>query len=194
MNIILGSGSENRKLILERMGYTFSVMRSDIDEGAIRSDDLYELPLLLARAKAEALLPRITEPSILITADQVVLWNGELREKPRTADEARRFLRTYSGSEHPAESVNGIVVLNTKTGERREGHDTSRAYFKKIPEAVIERIVESGKVYHWAGGYNAGHEFFKPYLGRIEGTLESLMGLPVRLTKSLIREVLEIKK
>src|SRR3989344_5882580 len=108
MKIILGSASANRKKVLARMGYSFSIMVADIDEKQIHSEDVRTLPLLIARAKSEALLSRIKEPSILITADQVTLWKEELREKPQDAKEARRSLKTVSGT--PSSSLNGITV------------------------------------------------------------------------------------
>jgi len=80
MKLILGSQSENRKTVLERAGYTFDVLVSGIDEKAIRHNDFYELPLLLAKAKAEALLPRIKEPAFLITADQIIVERRSARE------------------------------------------------------------------------------------------------------------------
>ena len=96
MKIILGSQSENRRQVLKDAGYEFAVMASNIDEKAIRHEDLYELLLRLSRAKAEELLPKIKESAMLITADQVIVWNCELREKPRDLKEARHYLETFS--------------------------------------------------------------------------------------------------
>ena len=53
----------------ERQHYLFSTTRSE-DPGA--------LTLALAHAKADALLPQIHEPALLITSDQVVVWQGTL--------------------------------------------------------------------------------------------------------------------
>src|SRR5688500_1249444 len=98
MKLILGSKSHGRKTVLERVGYEFEVMAADIDEKLIRSDDLELLPMLLARAKAEALLKKINEPVILVTADQVVIYKGELREKPESEEQAREYLASYGDS------------------------------------------------------------------------------------------------
>ena len=146
MKIILGSQSENRKQVFLKAGYVFDVLISNIDEKAIRHEDLYELPLRLAKAKAEALLPRIKEPALLITADVVTIWNGELREKPRDFDEARRFLKSFSESPHPVECVNGIVVTNTATGVSATGNDISKVWFGKIPDEFIETPIGRGNV------------------------------------------------
>jgi septum formation protein len=187
MKIILGSQSKWRKNILESMGYEFEVMVSDIDEKVVRSENLRELPLLVARAKAEALLPRIEEAAILITSDQVLIYNGDLREKPRDENEARKFLESYGL--HPAESVTAVIVINTKTGKRVEGIDIAKAHFKKIPKTVIDEFVATGIPLHCAGGFTVRHELIGPYIDRIEGTYESIEGLPQELTRKLIEEV-----
>lgn len=41
------------------MGYTFTTMSPDIDEYSIRDPDPKKLTLLIAEAKADALLPQV---------------------------------------------------------------------------------------------------------------------------------------
>src|SRR3989344_5547078 len=96
MKIILGSQSKGRRKMLEEMGYEFEVRSANIDEKAIRIDDPKELTLALARAKAEALRAQFLEDAILITSDQVVVWNGEIREKPQDKKKAEDFLEGYN--------------------------------------------------------------------------------------------------
>jgi septum formation protein len=73
MHIILGSQSHGRRELLSAMGYAFAVMPAHIDERTIRAEDPGALTLALAHAKADALLPHIHEPALLITSDQVVV-------------------------------------------------------------------------------------------------------------------------
>ena len=73
MKIILGSQSKNRQKILRESGFVFDIMPSNIDEKAVRLHDPKDLVLTLARAKAEALLPKIKEPVLLITSDFVTI-------------------------------------------------------------------------------------------------------------------------
>ena len=54
--IVLGSGSATRKAILTELGLSFTVVKPDIDEKAIRRPKPADLVLELGRAKAEALL------------------------------------------------------------------------------------------------------------------------------------------
>jgi len=83
-------------------------MSPDIDEKAIRSSDPREMVLLIARAKSAALKERLTDPAILITCDQVISCDGQVREKPETTERAYQYLESYAT--HPAECICGVVV------------------------------------------------------------------------------------
>jgi septum formation protein len=161
-------------------------MSADIDEKAIRSEDYKELPLLLARAKCTALLPKIEGDAILITLDEVVVWKNELREKPETIEQARYFLTSYS--ESPAQTYTSIVVHNTTTHAQYEGLDIARVYFKPIPDSVIQQLIDEGNIMWAAGGFIIEDPLLLPYIDRIEGTKESVMGLPLKLTDELIKK------
>lgn len=187
LKIILGSSSPRRKQILEEMGVSFEVMAADIDEKAIRQEDPKQLVLAIAKAKAEALLPKIAQPSLLITTDGVVVCEGEIREKPNTQDEAKVFLSDYR--QHPAIAITAVVVTNTKTGKQASGVDSSTVFFRDFSDRAMEDMIEKGEAMKCAGGFNITDPFVAPYVDRIDGTRESVMGLPVELLKRLLQEV-----
>lgn len=187
MQIILGSQSKGRRNVLESMGYSFITMNPDIDEKAIRFDDPEKLTLALANAKADALLPKIHEPALLITSDQVVVSNGEIREKPGSEEEAKEFLTSYV--QYPAETVTAVVVVNTENNKRLEGVDRAKVLFHTIPKDVIHAIIAEGNVFSLAGGFTIQEPKLQPYIANIEGERESVIGLPRALTERLLHEV-----
>jgi len=186
MKIILGSASKQRKGVLEKMGYVFEVMTADIDEKAVRDTDPRKLTMALAKAKAEALRSRIKEPALLITADQVVVCNGKILEKPENAEQARSFLRGYAY--YPAQPTNSIVVTNTETGVQVGGSDENTVYLHPLPEDVIEQLIAEGNVFSWAGAYALIDPLIIPYIDRIEGSIDSAEGLPRELTERFLKE------
>src|SRR6185503_3195901 len=101
MKLILGSSSKYRKEILEKAGYVFDVLAPDINEKWIQTNYPYERPLILARAKADALMKKVKEPAFVIALDTVVIGEGKLYEKPETEIEAREFLKKYSEGLNP---------------------------------------------------------------------------------------------
>ena len=88
----------------------------------------------------------------------------------------------------PISTVSSVVVANLQTSKRVSGTDISTVYFKPIPAENIREFVESGKVFEHAGSFATENPLFAPYVKKIEGTLESIMGLPVELTQRLIQE------
>nr|XP_010936259.2 7-methyl-GTP pyrophosphatase [Elaeis guineensis] len=196
--VILGSSSASRRQILAEMGYKFTIMSADIDEKEIRMEKPEELVMALAEAKADAIVTKLrsngfkedhTQPTLLITADQVVVHGGMIREKPSGAEQAREFLKGYSGGH--ASTVGSVLVTNLKTGTRKGGWDKAEVYFHKIPEEVIENLIKEGDVLYVAGGLMVEHPLTSPFVEAIVGTIDSIMGLPKALTEKLIQEALE---
>ncbi|XP_025798517.1 maf-like protein DDB_G0281937 isoform X2 [Panicum hallii] len=117
--IILGSSSPARREILADMGYEFIVMSADIDEKAIRKDKPDELVKALAEAKAEAIKlklhddcgPGSDQTTLLITSDQVMVSKGVIRERPRSAEEAREFIK--------GERFSFLVIVRYVMSERK---------------------------------------------------------------------------
>jgi len=188
--LILGSSSRWRQRILEQAGFSFKVMNPDIDEKSIRHQDPQQLALLIARAKAEALLPQIKEPSILITTDQVVSSHGRIFEKPESKKEVYEFYDYYA--KHACETITAIVVMNTQTHQHAEGVDVAKVYHKPIPKEAADRYIEKGEIFHCAGGFQIEDEngALDPYIEHVEGSIDSVKGLPLDLLGRLIKKVI----
>jgi len=119
---------------------------------------------------------------------EVVVHDGVIREKPSTPEEARNFIKGYSESH--AATIGSLLVTNVKTGARKEGWDKAEVYFHKIPDEVVESLIEEGDVFYVAGGLLVEHPLTSPLVEAIVGTIDSVMGLPKVLTEKLIKESL----
>ncbi|MFH1631500.1 MAG: Maf family protein [bacterium] len=187
MKLILGSSSKSRQQVLRDAGIEFDVLVADIDEKAIRDPDPAKLVIKLAHAKADAIVDKIDEPAILITSDQVVVWNGEIREKPESAAEAREWLAKYHS--HPMEIVNGVVVVNTAINDRAEGIDIVKVYFKPIASEAIEQAISMEKIMYCSGAMRVEDEPLCNFVDHIDGPQDSTSGMPLELMQRLIKEV-----
>ncbi len=106
-------------------GFRYDVRTADIDEKAIRHDDPHQLVLALGRAKRDAILAKMrledseamTGPqraTFLITCDQVVVHEGQIREKPESDEECRRFIESVPSVSGRAASLHDTAeVVNT---------------------------------------------------------------------------------
>ncbi|XP_038905432.1 7-methyl-GTP pyrophosphatase isoform X3 [Benincasa hispida] len=179
--IILGSSSVARRKILSEMGYEFTIMSADIDEKAIRKERPEELVVALAEAKAEAILGRLSiddfmkdaEPTLLITSDQVVIYEGVIREKPASKEEARQFMKDFSGGH--AATLGSVFVTNLKTGFRKGEWDRVEIFFDEIPDEVIDKLVEEGSVLNVAGGLIIEHPLILPHVKEVVSFLSSFL-------------------
>ncbi|KAL2497827.1 Maf-like protein [Abeliophyllum distichum] len=195
--IILGSSSTARRQILSEMGYEFTIMSADIDEKSIRKEKPEDLVMALAEAKAEAIMSRLaitdhlkelTLPTLLITADTVVVYEGIIREKPSSREEARQFIKDYSGG--IARVVGSVVVTNLVTGSRKGGWESAEVYFLDIPDEVIDSLIEEVIILNVAGGLMLEHPLTLPLIDTVIGTSDCVMGLSKTLTEKLVQEAL----
>ncbi|XP_010484628.1 PREDICTED: maf-like protein DDB_G0281937 [Camelina sativa] len=195
--LILGSQSMARKRILAEMGYDYTIVTADIDEKAIRTDKPEDLVVALAEAKANEIISKLggesqfaqdPQPTLLITADTVVVYKGVIREKPTTKEEAREFIKGYSGSHGGV--VGSVLVSNLKTGVRRGGWDKAEVYFHEIPEQVIDNLIDDAITYKVAGGLTLEHPLISPFVDSVVGGVDTVMGLPKELTEKFINDVL----
>ncbi|WCJ35183.1 Nucleoside triphosphate pyrophosphatase [Euphorbia peplus] len=155
-----------------------------------------EFTILIAADTAEAIQQRLpvcdyikdAQPTLLITCDQVVVYEGAIREKPSNEEEARAFMKGYSGGH--AATVSSVLVTNLKTGFRKVEYDRVEIYFHEIPDEVINKLIEEGLVLRVAGGLIIEHPLVLPYIKEVVGTTDSVMGLPIALTEKLLKEAL----
>ncbi|KAB2094725.1 hypothetical protein ES319_A02G179500v1 [Gossypium barbadense] len=180
--IILGSSSMARQRILAEMRYEFTIMTADIDEKSIRKEKPEDLVTALAEAKAIAIMARLQHtdilknvacPTLLITADtdlcglfmQVVVYKGTIREKPCNEDEAREFIKGYSGGH--AAVVGSVLVTNLNSGASKGGWESAEVYFHDIPNEVIDSLIDEGIPFKVAGGLMLEHPLTLPFVDAV---------------------------
>jgi len=184
---------------LEEMKIKYTTISADIDENAIRFEDPSRLVEALARAKAEAILERIRKAeeeegakekrrTLLITCDQVVVFDGKIREKPETEEEARMFMRSYKEN-NPCSTVGSIRVTDVATGASASSVDVCTIHFKEISEEAMDFLINEGEVMWCAGGLMVEHEKVRPFVTKIDGSEDGVMGMDKEVCARLLREV-----
>lgn len=94
MLIILASSSKSRSKVLSENGLEHILLSPNIDEKAVGDrikGDASSVCLAVAKAKMESILRRVKQQveykdAIVITADQVVSYQGTIREKPESKE------------------------------------------------------------------------------------------------------------
>ena len=176
-DIVLGSASPRRKVLLEAMGLKFRIMvNSTLEENWPGGMSRKEIPVYLAGLKASHLMKTVPENTLLITADTIVWMEGEVINKPGGAEEAVEMLRRLSGRMH--EVLTGVCLRN---GAREHSFCTSSlVWFAPLGDEEIRYYVDNYRPFDKAGAY--GIQDWIGYIGveKIEGSYFNVMGLPLQ--------------
>jgi len=189
-SIVLASASPRRKKLLAEAGYKFTVSVPKINESAFPAEGVNpcEYAKRLALAKAKNVAAKFPD-CLVIGADTVVDFNGEIIGKPADSKEAEQIVRKLFSAPHKV--ITAVAIVRESCGTEIVESDTTTVYPKKLTD---EQIAEHIKGESWrdkAGAYaiaENGDEFIE----RIEGSLTNVMGLPMELLQSVLAGLVRI--
>jgi len=182
--LILASASPRRRELLTQAGLTYTVQPADIDESRLPNEAPASYVQRLALEKAQAILARFPEATIL-GADTTVVLDGEIMNKPTGPADAERMLRALAGRTHQVHT--GLAVV---TASRALSHvETTNVTFAAISEADLATYIASGDPLDKAGAYGI-QGFAARWIPRIEGDYFNVVGLPIAATIRLLTAVL----
>ena len=164
-HIILASASPRRKEILELADLDFDIMPSDAEEITTKTAP-HEVVMELASIKARDIYERSDKQSMVIGADTVVAYHGQVLGKPADEADAKRTLMMLSGQTH--EVYTGVCLI--EDGEAKT--------FYEISEDEIERYIETGEPMDKAGSYGIQGKA-AVFIKGIEGDYYNVVGFPI---------------
>jgi len=182
--IILASKSPRRHELLAGLDLPFEVIIHEVDEIFPEGLPMEEIPVYLAKLKAEPFYNELRSDKLVITADTIVWIDGVVLGKPNDYEHAATMLRQLSGKKHVV--VTG-VCLTTK--EKQVAFSaTTDVYFKDLTDGEIDYYLKNYHPYDKAGSYGVQEWIGYIAIERIEGSYFNVMGLPVqRLYEELIK-------
>ncbi len=172
--LILASNSPRRHELLKGLDLDFEVrVKKGVGEKYPEDLPAEKVPEYISKEKAAAY--DIQEGETLLTADTVVILNGEIMGKPKDAAEAKEMLLKLSGHTHHV--VTGVSI--TTREKQVSFSDTTAVTFRDLTDEEIDYYIEHYKPFDKAGAY--GVQEWIGYIGvtRIEGSFYNVMGLPV---------------
>ncbi len=175
--IVLASQSPRRKELLAGLGLEYETrVLPDVDESFPPELTGGDIPMYIAREKAEAYRPSLSADELLITADTIVWLGGTVLGKPVDRDDALRMLGLLSGRTH---EVYTSVCLTTIRWQHTFTARTE-VRFCSLDEEEITWYVDRYRPFDKAGAY--GVQEWIGYVGveHIAGSYFNIMGLPVQ--------------
>ena len=175
-SITLASGSQVRAALMRGAGLEFNVAVSGVDEDAIKADHRGtpdELALKLAETKARA----VACDGLVVGADQILVCEDTLFDKPRDIKEARENLKKFRGRTHAL--VSGTVLLDDGApvwSLSEQVSLTMRAFSDEFLEAYLleagDDVLKSVGCYQLEG---PGVQLFEA----VDGDYFAILGLPL---------------
>lgn len=182
MTFILASASPRREELLRQVGCKFYIVTSDIVEDNGQKLPPAELAVAHARAKALEVAARSAAGDIVIGADTVVVYGGQVYGKPADAGDARRMLSELAGDEHQV--VTGIAV--SRGGQVWTDFAVTAVRLRPLSQADIDGYIATGEPFGKAGAY-AIQGIGALLVEGICGCYSNVVGLPLRLLDDLLR-------
>jgi len=179
---ILASTSPRRKELLSLAGIDFEIRVAQVREDYSPRIAPAQVPEYLAQKKAAAAQSLCEETDIILAADTIVLAGGIILGKPKSLEEAKRYLGILSGRSH--EVITGVCLLQGNRLDSFSEH--TRVFFRELLPGEIDYYVDIFRPLDKAGAYAIQEWIGIRGVERIEGDYFNVVGLPVsRLTEHL---------
>lgn len=182
--LILASGSPRRKEILQQVGLSFEVVKSQVEE-VITKTDPAEIVMELSLQKAKDVAKHCDlETSIVLGADTVVAYQGNILGKPKDEEDAMRMLAMLSGQKHSV--FTGVSLVSKEKIE--SFYVETLVEFYPLTEKEIKDYVESKEPMDKAGSYGIQGKA-AAFIKGIEGDYYNVVGLPISKTMKKLQKM-----
>lgn len=175
--IILASGSKQRKIIMDSLGISYVVIPADVDEKGIRDDDLKIRAEKIARLKAETVAKN--NQGIIIAADTFAFCNDEVLEKPEDLEEAKKMLRLEAKDKVIV--YTGFCYIDKISKVDFSTTSISSFYLREITDNEINNFVENNPVLQWSAAFCPLYLYQTGLMKYFEGSITGVSGLPIDL-------------
>jgi septum formation protein len=188
--LVLASQSDARASLLRQASVDFDIINARVDEAAVKESMLADgasprdIVDALAELKAFRATSRTSAPLVL-GADQVLVLEGKMYDKPVDLDQAREHLWQLRGKTH--ELLTASVIFE---GARPVWRHIARAQLtvRHFSEEFVDDYIEvhGASLLSTVGAYRleaGGAQLFS----RIQGDYFSILGLPLLEVLSFLR-------
>lgn len=170
--LILASQSPRRQEMLRNLNIPFTISTKQIDESIVTTNNPTEKVLQLASLKGESI--PLAKDEVVLAADTVVAFQGEIFGKPTCKQEAYEMISALSGHTH-----------EVFTGVSLRSHEKEVSFVERteitwwpLTDKIINWYINTPEPYDKAGAYgiqNLGAVLVK----EIRGDYFNVVGLPI---------------
>jgi len=193
MKIILASGSPRRRELLGKIIREYEIIKSDFDESNLKKEikNPEDLVKELSLKKAEDVLEKIDckeeySNCVIIAADTIVYFNGEVLGKPKDEKNAFDILKKLQGNDNYVYTGMTIIIKENENKKIQTVFTKSTVTFKEMTDDEILEYIATGDPMDKAGAYAIQGVGSKNIAG-YEGSYDSVVGLDTEKLKIILK-------
>ena len=198
VQIVLASKSPRRVDLLTQLldhefgegVVTFAIDPPNIDETPLAHETPIAHVQRLAVAKSHAVAARYSNAAVIIAADTTVDLDGKIFGQPADGNEARSMLSELSGRTHQVHTAVAVVHLAQDGSMLSQAHglDSANVSMIEITPEKMEWYLATDESLGKAGSYAVQGDG-GALVERVEGSLTTVVGLPLDLLSNLLVQV-----
>lgn len=185
MRLILASNSKARKDIFDMIGWKYEVIASNVEEKS-NAIDPKQYVIDLSKDKANSVASKITDKALIVSADSIIYMDNEKFEKPKSKEEAFKYIKKMSGKVNYA--VTGVTIKDLYQNKEISFAETTEVYFKNVTDKDIYWYVENEKYLLDRAGYSLEGKT-SLFVDKIVGDYYNVLGLPISKVYSKFNEL-----
>ena len=174
--IYLASRSPRRRNLLKQINIDFKSFEVDLNEIIHKNENPNNIVTRLANEKMEIAKGRIKN-GIIITADTIVVLDGNVIGKPKNKIDAKKILKQLSGRTHIV--YTGFAIYNSIKNLLLTEYEKTFVKFRNINDKEIDEYIKSGSPMDKAGAYGIQDDFGAVFIDKINGCYYNVVGLPL---------------
>jgi septum formation protein len=191
--LVLASASPRRSQLLKEWGYDFRLVHAPITEKMPPEVSPETGVKYLASQKAEAGFKVWRKQNgfsqdVILGADTIVVFKGNILGKPRDENEALRMLRDLSGSTHRVLTAISLAQEDLDHGMSIQTEvETTIVSFRSLSLKEIYDYIATGEPMDKAAAYGIQGGAGK-FVKELKGSFTNVMGLPMELLEVKLKE------
>jgi len=176
MSLVLASGSPRRKSLLERLGFSLTVIPSSVEELFDESIEPSQMAIQLADLKASQIAPNYPD-KIVLGADTIVVVDGLMMAKPIDHNDAVRMLQLLSGRTHQVWT--GVCLVQMEKQQKIHFVERTDVQFAALTDDEIQQYITTAQPFDKAGAYGIQDDWGSVFVTGIVGDFYNVVGLPL---------------
>ncbi|MEI7884288.1 MAG: Maf family protein [Clostridia bacterium] len=183
MQITLASASPRRKDLLDKIGLSYKVLPTEIDEAYFDDENPQKYIERMSKEKVRA-VSKFIKSGLIIGADTIVTVDNRILGKPKNIEDAKEMLNLLSDREHVV--MTSVTLLDVVHSKELTAFEETKVVFYQLSSSKIENYLKTNEFYDKSGAYGI-QGFGTLLIKEIHGTYDNVVGLPLGLLCKMLK-------